>query len=188
MRIYDTERLILRQIDESFANKTLTYYQKNKDFLLEWEAQRSPNFYTLEGQKKILAKDTELYNKGEAFKLWLFKKEGQNSLSIIGCISFSLIIRGILQSCVLGYKLDRDELNKGFITEALRKGIEIMFQDFGLNRIDSPIMPKNKASVQVVKKLGFEYEGLSRKMIKVNGVWEDHMRWSKVNENSNNSF
>jgi ribosomal-protein-alanine N-acetyltransferase len=43
-------------------------------------------------------------------------------------------------------------------------------------------MPRNEASIQVVKKLEFEYEGLSRKMLQVNGVWEDHMRWVLLNE------
>ena len=35
-------------------------------------------------------------------------------------------------------------------------------------------MPKNKASIKVVKKIGFEYEGLGRKYLKINSMWEDH--------------
>ncbi|MGM7681157.1 GNAT family N-acetyltransferase [Cytobacillus sp. Hm23] len=182
MKIYETERLVLRQIDKSFVEEVLAYYQRNKDFLAEWEAQRPSDFYTLEIQENNIAKDLESYNEGTSFKLWIFKKVDQDYTRIIGCISFSLIVRGILQSCILGYKLDKDELNKGFITEALEKAIKVMFQDFGLHRIEAPIIPRNKGSIQVVKKLGFEFEGLSRKMIKVNGVWEDHMRWAIVNE------
>ncbi|MDX8367983.1 GNAT family protein [Cytobacillus sp. IB215665] len=182
MKIYETERLVLRQIDKTFVEEVLAYYQRNKDFLAEWEAQRPSDFYTLEIQENNITKDLESYSEGTSFKLWIFKKAGQDHTRIIGCISFSLIVQGILQSCILGYKLDKDELNKGFITEALEKAIKVMFQDFGLHRIEAPIIPRNKGSIQVVKKLGFEYEGLSRKMIKVNGVWEDHMRWALVNE------
>ena len=31
-------------------------------------------------------------------------------------------------------------------------------------------MPRNLASIQVVTKIGFQYEGVSRKMLMVNGV------------------
>ena len=44
-------------------------------------------------------------------------KKGDDT-KIIGCISFNLIVRGIYQSCVLSYKLDKAELNKGYTTEA----------------------------------------------------------------------
>ena len=43
-------------------------------------------------------------------------------------------------------------------------------------------MPRNLASIQVVTKIGFQYEGVSRKMLMVNGVWEDRMRWVLLNE------
>ncbi|WP_214483679.1 GNAT family protein [Bacillus sp. SM2101] len=182
MKIYETERLVLRQIDKTFVEEVLAYYQRNKDFLAEWEVQRPSDFYTLEVQENNITKDLESYNEGNSFKLWIFKKADQGYARVIGCISFSVIVRGILQSCILGYKIDKDEINQGFITEALEKAIKVVFEDFGLNRIEAPIIPRNKGSIQVVKKLGFEYEGLSRKMMKVNGVWEDHMRWAVVNE------
>ncbi|MGQ0453634.1 GNAT family N-acetyltransferase, partial [Bacillus sp. SS-TM] len=100
-------------------------------------------------------------------------KKGDDT-KIIGCISFNLIVRGIYQSCVLSYKLDKAELNKGYTTEALRKAIQVAFGEFQLHRIEAPIMPRNLASIQVVTKIGFQYEGVSRKMLMVNGVWEDH--------------
>jgi [ribosomal protein S5]-alanine N-acetyltransferase len=82
----------------------------------------------------------------------------------------------------LGYKLDKDEINKGYITEALQKGIEIIFNEYQLHRIEAPIMPRNEASIRVVKKLGFENEGIAKKLLKVNGKWEDHMRWVLLND------
>ena len=39
------------------------------------------------------------------------------------------------------------------MTEAVQKGIEIMFNEFGLHRIEANIMPKNKPSLRVVEKL-----------------------------------
>lgn len=86
-------------------------------------------------------------------RLWIVKKN--DDTKIIGSIAFDNIIRGAFLSCHLGYKLDKDEINKGYITEAIQKGIDIMFNEFGLDRIEANIMPKNKRSIRVVEKLGF---------------------------------
>ncbi len=38
--IYFTDRLILKVLDETYANQVLDYYLRNRDFLLEWEPKR----------------------------------------------------------------------------------------------------------------------------------------------------
>ncbi|KXG08939.1 hypothetical protein AT864_02847 [Anoxybacillus sp. P3H1B] len=182
MRVYETDRLRLRELDDTFAETVLRYYEKNRDFLQKWEADRQEHFFTLEYQANRLRQDLELAKAGNLLKLWLFRKDAGDEAPTIGCISFSHIIRGIFQSCILGYKLDQEEIKKGYITEALKKGIDIIFNEYRLHRIEAPIMPKNKASIRVVKKLGFECEGIAKKMLKVNGKWEDHIRWVLLND------
>jgi len=68
------------------------------------------------------------------------------------------------------------------MTEAIQKGIEIMFNEFGLHRIEANIMPGNKPSLRVVEKLGFYNEGLAYKYLKINGKWEDHIHMVLLNE------
>jgi ribosomal-protein-alanine N-acetyltransferase len=43
-------------------------------------------------------------------------------------------------------------------------------------------MPRNKRSIQVVKKRGFFYEGTSKHYLKINGKWEDHAHYVLLNE------
>lgn len=181
LKIYETERLILRQIDESWAEEVLQYYNRNRFFLSEWEAQRSEEFYTLDFQKKFLQEDFKSNANGTTFRLWMTTKHDDRK--IIGCISFNLIVRGILQSCILGYKLDKEEINKGLITEGIKKAISVVFEELKLHRIEAPIMPNNNASIKVVSKLGFANEGIAKKLIKVNGKCEDHTRWALINSN-----
>jgi ribosomal-protein-alanine N-acetyltransferase len=100
----------------------------------------------------------------------------------IGTVSLSNIVRGPFQSCHLGYKLDKDEINKGFMTEAVEKVINITFKDLKLHRIEANIMPKNKASLRVVEKLNFYNEGIAYKYLKINGKWEDHIHMVLLNE------
>ena len=85
-------------------------------------------------------------------------------------------------SCYLGYKLDREHIRKGYMTEALREGIKWMFHKEKLHRIEANIMPRNEASIKTVEKLGFVYEGISKSYLNINGVWEDHIHMVLLND------
>lgn len=179
-RLYETEKLNLRILDESHAKFVLDYYYRNKDFLNEWEPLKQEEFYTIAYQKKQLKAEFKNIEGGNAFRLWLFKKEDDSK--IIGSIGFNNIVRGAFLSCHLGYKLDEAEINKGYITEAINKGIEIVFNDLKLHRIEANVMPRNKRSLRVLEKLGFYNEGLAYKYLKINGKWEDHIHMVLLND------
>ena len=66
--------------------------------------------------------------------------------------------------------------------EALRAAIVIIFKELKLHRIEANIMPRNRHSMNLVKKLGFEYEGLAKKYLKINGKWEDHIHMTILNK------
>ena len=56
-----------------------------------------------------------------------------------------------------------------------------MFEEIKIHRIEANIMPINIVSIKVIEKLGFENEGLAKKYLKVNGIWEDHFHYVKLN-------
>lgn len=178
--LYKTNRLILTTLDQNYAPIVLDYLHRNKDFLKEWETEKSDNYYSLDYQRLSLRRDIDNLRSEKALRLWIFKKD--NTKRIIGSISIDNIIRGPFQSCFLGYKLDKDELNKGYMTEATEKMIDISFNGYGLHRIEANIMPRNLASIKVVEKLGFYNEGLARKYLLLNGKWEDHVHMVLLNE------
>ncbi len=179
-RIYQTERLLLKVLDKSCAEQVLDYYVRNKEFLKEWEALKEEEFYTKTSQEELLDEDYRDINNRSALRLWIYKKE--NPERIIGNIAFTNIVRGVFLSCFLGYRLDKEEINKGYMTEAAGKGITIMFEDYGLHRIEANIMPKNLRSLKVVEKLGFYKEGIARSYLKINGKWEDHIHMVILNK------
>lgn len=179
-KVYETERLILKISDNSYAELVIDYYLRNKSFLEEWEAVKREEFYTNKYQEEQLGEELSNIENKRSFRLWVFKKDDDNR--IIGSVGFNNIVRGAFLSCHLGYKLDKEEVNKGYITEAIQKGIEIMFNEFGLHRIEANIMPKNKRSLRVVEKLGFYNEGLAYKYLKINGKWEDHIHMVLLND------
>lgn len=179
LKTYETERLLLKVSDPSFAQTTADYYLRNKSFLEEWEPVRSAEFYTKPYQEELLKIELANIESGNSFRLWIFKKVGGK---LIGSVGFNNIVWGAFLSCFLGYKLDKDEINKRYMTEAVQKGIEVMFSDFGLHRIEANILPRNKRSLRVVEKLGFYNEGLARQYLKINGKWEDHIHVVLLND------
>jgi [ribosomal protein S5]-alanine N-acetyltransferase len=69
------------------------------------------------------------------------------------------------------------------MSEALKKGIEYMFEMVNLHRIMANYMPSNTKSDHLLRKLGFIIEGKASKYLLINNQWEDHILTSLTNEN-----
>ena len=178
--LYETERLCLKQQELGHAPLLLDYYLRNRIFLEDWDAKREDSFFTLTHQEEILQKELDDIATGRAVRFLIFKKGNEDK--IIGVIGLANIIRGPFLSCFLGYKLDADEINQGYMTEAARKLIDIAFSELGLHRIEANIMPQNFRSLRVAEKLGFQNEGLAKKYLNINGVWQDHLHMVLFND------
>lgn len=177
--IYQTDRLYLKILKAGYYRQVLEYYRKNHNFLKEWEPKRPKDFYTLAYQKSQLSYEYGMFKSRKHIRFWIFKKEDNK---LIGNICFSNIIMGNFKSCFMGYKLDYDEINKGYMTEAIREAVRIMFDDYGLHRIEVNILPRNIRSLTVMKKLNFEQEGYSKRYLEINGKWEDHIHFAIYSE------
>lgn len=176
---YETNRLLLKVIDKSYAARVLTFYNENKSVFEPWEPKRDKNFYTLPYQKASLSAEGNLMAEGKLLRYWLFKKDAPDE--IIGSICFQNILHEPYQSCTLGYKLSKWYQHQGYALEGVNKGIEIVFKELRLHRIEAFIMEENKSSLQLIKRLSFQYEGLSCSYARIGGSWADHRRYALIN-------
>lgn len=181
IKTYSSDRLILSVLKPNHTMKVLDYYLRNKEFLKDWEPERNEIFYSYQYQHDLLKQEYEEYKEKSMIRLWIYKKNNRDK--VIGSVCFSNIIYGNFLSCFLGYKLDKDEINKGYITEAVTKGISVMFEEYKLHRIEANIIPENKRSIRVVEKIGFEKEGYSKRYLNINGKWRDHLHYAIYNDN-----
>ncbi|NTW71588.1 MAG: GNAT family N-acetyltransferase [Eubacteriaceae bacterium] len=177
--IITTERLILASVKIDQAAKVLKYYRENQEFLEPWESKRDEAFYTLKGQIAEIRNSRRLLKKDQEYRFWISKKTRPDRY--IGSAALNCIIRGNFQSCFLGYKLHKDEINQGYMTEAIQGVLEFGFEGLKLHRIEANIIPRNASSLRVVEKLGFTREGYSEKYLNINGAWEDHIRFAMLN-------
>ncbi len=178
--ILETHRLLLKTVTIGNENEILRYQNENKNFLETFEPKRTDIFYTLEHQRESLELEISRRENGTEYKFYIYKKECSNE--IIGSVSISNIVRGAFLSCFLGYKLSEKNTNNGYMTEAINAIIYYAFQELKLHRIEANVMPKNKASLAVLKKCNFINEGLSSQYLKINGVWEDHIHMVLINK------
>lgn len=177
---YHTDRLVLRIFKPDCAQLALDYYKRNKDFLAEWDPDRDSFFYTRQGQIETLKYEFAEFLNKRLIRFWIFKK-GDDSKTI-GNLCFSNIIYGNFKSCFLGYKLDKDEINNGYMTEAVSKGMEIMFTEYNLHRVEVNIIPRNLKSMRVAEKLKLEREGFSKRYLLINGIWENHVHFAAYSD------
>jgi ribosomal-protein-alanine N-acetyltransferase len=97
---------------------------------------------------------------------------------LAGAVSLSEIVHYAFQSAYLGYYAFAPHSGKGF----MRAGIELVlaeaFGKLGLHRVEANIQPANERSIALVRGLGFRYEGLARRYLKIGGRWRDHEHWA----------
>ena len=181
-KLFETNRLVAYQLNASFANAVLSYYEKNANHFKKSMPLWSENFLTFDYQMKLLMKQGQNINNGTFFKFWLFEKEDTELNKIIGDVSLNHIIRGALQSCFMGYKIDQDFAGVGLMYEALTAVIRYSFRTLKLHRLEVSIMPSNMNSVSLAERLLFKKEGFSENYLKINGKWENHIRFAMLNE------
>ncbi|TDW18251.1 GNAT family N-acetyltransferase [Kribbella kalugense] len=78
----------------------------------------------------------------------------------------------------LGYAIGADHWGRGFATDAARVLLRFAFTTLERHRVTAAIGPENEASIAVVKRLGFTYEGHLRDHVFTNGAWRDSLLYS----------
>mgnify|MGYP006248615201 FL=1 len=179
----ETDRLKLITLTPIHAERVFVYYAHNRHHFKGSMPAYVPGFFSVIYHQALLKQQWQQIQHGDILKLWIFKHTDREQSRIIGDITFSNINEGITMSCVVGYKMDKNHLGKGYMTEALQRAIRYVFGTLKLHRIEANIMPTNIASARLVEKIGFQKEGFSPKYLKINNRWEDHSRYAIINPN-----
>lgn len=165
----------IRELTPDDATEVTSLYLKNRDNLKMFEPIREEDFYTLKFQQNILRES--IY----ADTLYIFGIF-TDSHRFIGRLTLSRITRGAFQNAGIGYWMDVDNRNKGFMTEAVKQAVSYAFYELGLHRVEASVMINNLPSQKVLEKSGFERIGLARKYLCINGSWEDHYLYQIIKE------
>ncbi len=102
----------------------------------------------------------------------------RSSGELVGVANVSEIVRGAFQSAYLGYYAFTPHGGQGLMAEGLRLVIRDAFRRLRLHRLEANVQPGNKASLRLLRSLGFRREGYSPRYLKIAGRWRDHERWA----------
>ncbi len=102
--------------------------------------------------------------------------------ALIGGATLSNIRRGVSQTCSLGYWIGEPYARQGYMTRGVRAITWFVFDVLRLHRLEAACLPGNKASAALLTRTGFQYEGLARRYLKINGTWQDHWLFALLAE------
>lgn len=101
---------------------------------------------------------------------------------IAGQLNVWGIARGSLSSATIGYWVSERFAGRGITPTAVALATDLCFRSLRLHRIEICIRPENAASLRVVEKLGFRYEGDRKRYIHIDGDWRDHHAFALTRE------
>lgn len=101
-----------------------------------------------------------LGNDGQNGKYWFSICRGEAEIvGIIGLENLSQVNR----DAVIALYVEKQTRNKGVGVRAAALLLDVAFQQLGLNRVTSYYRADNKASRQLIERVGFQHEGCMRK-------------------------
>ncbi|HEX5089784.1 MAG TPA: GNAT family protein [Nocardioides sp.] len=157
------------------AEALVTTYRRNREHLGRWDPDRPASFYTLEGQQEEARERLAKVEQGLFASFVVVGPEGD----LVGRANIQNIVRGPMQSGILGYFVDRDHLRLGLAKAAVRF-LEEHALEIGLHRLEAGTMVENVPSQRVLESLGYEKYGMAPKLLFLNGAWRDHVLFQKL--------
>ncbi len=148
----------------------------NRSWLQPWEATvpyGSVSFDMRLSIRRLL----QQYRDGSGYP-FVMEYDGE----IAGQLNVWGIARGSLSSATIGYWVGERFAGRDITPTCVALATDVCFRELGLHRMEICIRPENKASLRVVEKLGFRYEGLRRRFIHIAGDWRDHYAFALVRE------
>jgi len=149
---------------------------ENRAWLRPWEA-TSPDGPTSFDMRLGVKRLLQQYRDGLGVP-FVMEHEGE----IAGQLNVWGIARGSLASATIGYWVSKRFAGRNITPTSVALATDVCFGELGLHRMEICIRPENAASLRVVEKLGFRYEGLRRRFIHIDGDWRDHYAFALVRE------
>jgi ribosomal-protein-alanine N-acetyltransferase len=149
-------------------------FRRNRDHLARWDPTRPASFYTDEGQALDVRGRLEVVERGLGVS-WVLTYGDD----IVGRVNLNNIIRGVLQSCSVGYWTDGEHLGRGLAT-AMAEHAVAGAEAIGLHRVEAGTIVDNVASQGVLRRAGFTEYGMAEKFLYISGRWQDHVLFQRI--------
>ena len=166
----ETDRLLLRAVEESDLDAVYAYASNpNMTHFTLWETHQSPEdtltFVRDYAQSRYREQVPEPYG------IVVKADREPRVVGSLGCFWTSQP-NGSME---LGYALAEPYWGRGLVVEAARAVVDHTFRTYAVERLQARVMEGNVASLRVLEKLGFRFEGTLRSLLYRRGrYWDVH--------------
>jgi [ribosomal protein S5]-alanine N-acetyltransferase len=173
-------RVVLRTLTEADYDDWYEVRSRCREWLVPWEPRPKGAPLPAEDRASFAARcalrerERQL-GTGYGFGIFVDRR-------FAGEVTLSSIQRGPFQTGHVGYWIDRDLAGHGYVPEAVVLVLMFAFEGISLHRVEISIIPRNRASLRVVEKLGLRPEGLAERYLEIDGEWEDHAKFAMTSE------
>lgn len=151
--------------------------QQSRGFLEQWEPTWSVHEFSWISFKERVRQVEQAAANDTGYYFLIFDADtGQ----LQGGINLSNIRRGVAQMGSIGYWVGAPFANKGVMTAALTATVDFAFGDLALHRLEAACIPSNAPSIALLRRCRFTQEGLAKNYLKIAGVWQDHLLFSRT--------
>jgi ribosomal-protein-alanine N-acetyltransferase len=174
-----TKRLYLRPPQTSDYAAWAELRALSRDHLVPWEPQWARHELTRYAFRRRIRHYYRELKEDLGYAFFIFRESDD---ALLGGLTLNNVRRGVSQSASVGYWLGRPYVGQGYMTEALLSSATFAFDDLKLHRLEAACLPHNRASIRVLERCGFQGEGLARRYLKINGMWQDHLLFARLSE------
>ena len=172
-RPLETKRLSLFPLDATDSRDLWNAVESSRPQLEPW-LPWVPFNVDLDASGRYAEASGADWDAARATRFAIRDRASRRLLGVIGLESFA----HLHESVELGYWLRVDAWGNGLMTEAGKLVIDWAFRNVNAHRIRVAAATDNHASLAVIGRLGFRFEGIARQAERCNARWLDHAVFS----------
>ncbi|MEL6658611.1 MAG: GNAT family protein [Bacteroidota bacterium] len=170
----ETERLVIRCYQPQDAELLKRSIDESLEHLLPWMTWAKNEPESIQVKRERIRRFRGEFDLGLDYTFGIFSRDEQQLIGSTG-----LHTRIGKNAREIGYWINANYVQQGYATETVSALIKVSFEIEELERIEIRIIPENRASQRIPKKLGFLYEGtLKNRMADTEGQARDMMIWT----------
>jgi ribosomal-protein-alanine N-acetyltransferase len=173
--VIQSNRVLLRTPQMSDYPEWAELRAVSRDFLAPWEPLWASDELSRSSYRRRIRHYLRDLREDMGYALFIFCA---GTGALVGGLTLCNVRRGVTQACTLGYWIGAPYAHHGYMTAAVRAAIPFVFDSLELHRLEAACLPANIASVKLLERTGFAREGLARRYLKINGVWQDHLLYA----------
>lgn len=168
----------LRAPQMSDYSEWTTLREASRAFLVPWEPTWPSDDLSRSAFRRRLRRYAEDQRADTSYAFFLFRKADD---ALVGGLTLANIRRGVAQAGSLGYWIGEPFARRGLMTGALHGLVPFAFGSLRLHRLEAACIPSNAASIRLLERMGFVREGYAREYLCINGLWQDHLLFARLN-------